>query len=199
MVTVLRLVGFLSIPLVAVSVFVVVRRVGEQFRLRTRDLAITFVVSVAVLALFWIALDVEMSATEWGLGAVGLVAGAVLGRLPPMHRRGDDVYARRTWWSLVLWFVGFAVAQLAVLGALPGGQAAGLGAIVAATGLTVGSTLTLALRRSRLAAAAPSAETGPTSGVECAHCGALNPVSIHFCSNCGWRVLVPERVEETVP
>jgi hypothetical protein len=198
MVTVLRVLGFLSIPLVALSVFVVVRHLGEQYRLRTRDLVLTGAVSVAILVLYSVVLDVETSTAQWALGAAGLVVGVVVGRATPMHRRGDHVHAQRTWWTLAMWFVGFAVAQLAVLGALPGGREGGLGAIFVATGLSVGSTLTLALRRSKLAAT-PATETEPSSDVTCAHCGVPNRPSVRFCSHCGWRVLVPERVEELVP
>lgn len=194
--TFLRLIGFCSILLVAVSAFVMVRGLGSEHRLRVRGLVITAAFAVAVAWLFHMVLDVETSSTSWALAFVGAAAGAFVGRATPVRVAGGEVFARRTPWGIGAWLLCFGYAQLAVLGVLPGEYEGGLDAMFLATGVAVGTSLVLALRRSQAAAAADVAASA-TLGT-CAHCGRANPGAARFCSHCGWRV-VPRgnRVEVT--
>jgi len=170
--TFLRLVGYVSILLVAVSVFILVRSLGSDYRLRVRGLVMTAAFAVAVLGLFHVVLDVETPWTAWALAIVGVVAGAVVGRATPLRVAGDEVFARRTPWSASAWLLCFGYAQLAVLGVLPGEYEGGLDAMFLATGV----------------ASAPGDVVSATGGV-CAHCGRPNPDEAGFCGHCGWRVV----------
>jgi ribosomal protein L40E len=194
----LRLVGILSILLVAWSVFVLVRHLGAEARVRGRGLVVTLLVSIAILLLFAWVLDAGTSAGEWALGAAGVAAGVGVALLTPMRRVGGEVYARRTGWAFAAWVVGFAFAQLAVLGVVPGGQEGGLAAMFLATGLSVGTALTMGIRRTRLATAPGEGMAGTATGGFCAHCGTANPGSVRFCNRCGWRVLLRTRAKEVV-
>lgn len=186
--TLLRLIGFLSIPLVAVSCFLMVRGLGSEYRLRVRGLVITAAFAVAVLWLFNAVLDVEMSSTSWALGFVGAVAGVFVGRATRLRVAGDDVFAQRTPWAVAAWLLCFGYAQLAVLGLLPGAYEGGLDAMFLATGVAVGTSVSLALRRSQTAAVA--GEVGSTAApATCPHCGRPNSTTSHFCGRCGWRVV----------
>ena len=185
--TFLRLVGYVSILLVAVSVFILVRSLGSDYRLRVRGLVMTAAFAVAVLGLFHVVLDVETPWTAWALAIVGVVAGAVVGRATPLRVAGDEVFARLTPWSASAWLLCFGYAQLAVLGVLPGEYEGGLDAMFLATGVAVGTSVSLALRRSQVASA-PGDVVSATGGV-CAHCGRPNPDEAGFCGHCGWRVV----------
>ena len=186
--TLLRLIGFLSIPLVAVSVFVMVRGMGSEYRLRVRGLVVTAGFAVAVLWLFHTVLDVETSSTSWALAFVGVVAGAFVGRATPLRVAAGVVFARRTPWGVGAWLLCFSYAQLAVLGVLPGEYEGGLDAMFLATGVAVGTSLSLAVRRSQVATATDDVEASATQGI-CAHCGRPNPGAALFCGHCGWRVV----------
>lgn len=184
----LRLIGFLSIPLVAVSVFIMVRGMGSEYRLRMRGLVMTAGFAVAVLWLFRTALDVEPTWTAWALAVAGVVAGAVVGRATPLRVAGGEVFAQRTPWSVGAWLLCFGYAQLAVLGVLPGEYEGGLEVMLLATGVAVGTSVSLAVRRSQARAATADAVASATGGI-CAHCGRPNPDMARFCSHCGWHVV----------
>lgn len=188
----LRVVGYLSVAAVAFSVFVMIRSLGSEYRLRSRDLVVAAGFSTAFLALYAWLLDVATSGWTWALLVAGLVIGFAAGRITALRVVGEDVYARRSLWLVGPWVLGFAYAQLAVLGALPGGSDTGLRAMFLATGVTVGVSVSMGVRRAQvLEAAASHPSTDETPGVEnCPHCSKPIPPAAQFCGDCGWRVVV---------
>ena len=191
--TLLRLVGYLSVPLVVLSVWVIVRGLGTEYRLRIRDLSVTVLFSVAVLVLFVVVLDVDTPGWAWGLAIAGFLAGALVGRATAVRAIDGEMLARRSAWACGAWLVGFAYAQLAVLGALPGGSEAGLGAMFLATGIAVGTSVSMGLRRSQVIAAASAAgKPASEATAACAHCGRRNLVAARFCGECGWHLIQQE-------
>lgn len=192
--TFLRIVGFASVPLVAASVFIMIRQLGSEYRLRVRSLVLTAAFSIAVLWLFNAVLDVATQWTAWALAAGGVVAGIVVGRITPLRAARDEVFAQRTLWAVGAWLLCFGYAQLAVLGALPGALRGGLDAMFLATGIAVGTSVSLVLRRSTVAAKGQTAASGTHEA--CANCSRPNPTGAQFCSQCGWHVVQRDERDE---
>ena len=197
--TVLRFVGFLSIPLVALSVFLMVRQLGRDRPLRDRDLLLSLLFSVGVLVLFILLLDAEASAIEWLLGALGFAVGALVGRATPLRAVAGEVYARGTPWAFGVWVIGFGYAQLAVLGVIPGGDESGLSAMFLATGVSIGTVVATTIRRSRLATSAAGQSASAAAGSVCPNCGSPTACTGHFCGRCGWTIVLRATESEAVP
>jgi hypothetical protein len=178
--TFLAAVGYLSIAAVGVSVYRMVMTLSRERRLRPRDLGLAAAFSVALLVVFVAVLDVEAAGTSWLLLAAGAVAGIAVVRTAEMRAVGGEVLVKRSHWFLVVWAVGFAYAQLALLGLAPGGPASGLGAMFFATGATLGSSVTMLYRRGR--------ELGTGAGT-CPHCGTSTHAGAPRCHGCGWRIV----------
>ncbi len=143
-----KLIGFLSIPLVIVSVLLMIRSIGKSKRITARSLLIQIVTAPAFLVLYSVILGISV-ALKWAVPLVilGTGVGGLWGFNTMLSVRGKDVFGTRSIWYLVLWVLSFSVTQLLALLATDGLVAGGLATMCFSLGTAIGMNGGLLLRR----------------------------------------------------
>lgn len=192
-----KVIGYLSIPLVLVGVFVMLSSIKKEQRIGSRTLLWQAGFAFAILLVYQIILGADMSGPwPWVLLIGGAVVGIVVGRTTEVFKRGGVAYARRSFWFLVPWALTFGFAQLIALGAIDQSLFAGVSTLYASTGIALGATGVLAYRRLDLIGVADS--PGELAGAvfdptRCPNCRGELATGARFCRACGRRVLVAAR------
>ena len=144
---ILRIVGFLSIPLVLFSAYMMVRSVGRARRISRRSLFLQLGFSPVFLIGYSLLLGISI-AFKWAVPLVilGLGVGGFWGLSTRLTLRGQQVVGTRSTWYIVLWGASFALTQILALFATEGAAAGGLATMVFSTGITLGMNGGLLLR-----------------------------------------------------
>jgi hypothetical protein len=152
----LKIVGFVSIPLVIVSVLMMVRSINRSHRITSRSLLLQLAISPTILVIYSLLLGVTV-AFKWAipLTLLGLGLGSIWGQTTNLRLRGSQAYGARSVWYLLLWCATYTATQLLALFATDGATAVALATMVFSTGTAVGMNANLLLRRSWLLSTAP--------------------------------------------
>jgi len=155
-----KLIGFLSIPLVAFSIFLMIRSIGKARRITARSLLIQMGTAPLFLLFYSLVLGVSV-AFKWAVPLVALGAGlgGLWGFNTALSLRGADVVGTRSIWYLVLWGVSFTLTQLLALFATDGMTAGGLATMCFSMGTAVGMNGCLLLRHRQLLSVAAEGGT----------------------------------------
>jgi len=186
-----KIIGFLSIPLLIFSIFMMVRSLKKERTITIRSLLLQVVISIVMLIIYSALLNIAApTAWSWALIAVGLLVGGLQSRTTALTVQGDRVLGKRAVWFLVVWGAAFTITQLLALFARGGMASYGLLTIYFATGLSIGANLGLFLRRQQVLSRGGT----PSATPACPGCGAQIQPGISFCTSCGAE-LVPAPVE----
>jgi hypothetical protein len=147
----LKIVGFLSIPVVVVSIFLMIKSIGRRRRISQRGLLIQLGLSPTFLVVYALLLGVGV-AVKWAIPliVVGLGIGLFWGQGTRLDVRSGETYGTRSIWYLLAWGVSFVLTQMLALFASDGATAGGLAVMVFSTSAAVGMNGLLLLRRSTL-------------------------------------------------
>lgn len=202
----LRIIGFLSIPLILWTIFHMVRTLRKPHPIRIKSLVVQMLIPVGTLIIYGFILGVEpprlLSAF---LLAVGLVAGVLTSRTTAMQLQGETVVGTRSAWFLLAWGASFTITQLMAIVASPELASWGFSTMYFSLGLTLatngsllyhrqmttsGAAATTGFSMSRVVAVAQStlAAQAPQASVGCHSCGTTNPAGARFCVGCGARL-----------
>ncbi len=187
------LIGYVSIALVALSAWSMVRSLGTDRPLTSRSLLLTMAFAVSALVLFDWFIPGSPDAWAWILGVVGLAGGVLVSRATRLSVAGGEVVGRPSPWIVVQWAALFAVAELAAMGVVFDSAGSGVGALFLGTGVAVGSSAMLLRRRQVLARHAAAGAT------TCPHCHTVLPVGADRCGQCQWQVRVRPRPAAWAP
>ncbi|GEM_PF-1188484 len=167
-------IGYLSIPLIAVSTWFMLRSLRRAGPLRPVSLIASMAAGVLVLIVYVAVLRMAPhGALSWPLFFLGLGLGVWSSWATRMELAGDRVLLRRSLWYVAVWGGTLAFTQLLAVTAGPGTAAWGVATVYFSTGLTLAANTTLLLRRyhllerlrSHVAAESVSvAATGPGEG-----------------------------------
>ena len=149
-----KLVGFLSIPIVAFSMFLMIKSIGRRRRIGQRNLLIQLGLSPTFLIVYALLLGLSVS-PKWAIPLIimGLGIGLFWGNSTQLDARGGEIYGTRSIWYLLMWGLSFILTQVLVLFATEGLAAGGLAVMVFSTSAAVGMNGLLLLRRSALLSA----------------------------------------------
>ena len=144
---VFRIIGFLSIPLVLFSVYMMVRSVGHARRITRKSLFLQLGISPVFLIVYSLLLGVGIS-FKWAVPLVilGLGVGGFSGMSTSLTLRGSQVMGTRSTWYIILWGASFALTQALALFATEGAAAGGLATMAFSMGTAVGMNGGLLLR-----------------------------------------------------
>ncbi len=143
-------IGWLSIPMLLVSVMLLVRQWHKSQRMTKRRLLQPVVLAGSSLAFHTIFLRVELDPMNtWLPLLAGGLAGVAISRNEDLRIQAGKVVSTKTAWSYIVWGAGFALSQGIVMRS-PGSASVALLAVWATTGLTSGEHLGLFQRRRRL-------------------------------------------------
>ena len=180
---VLRIVGYLSLPVVLIGLAVAIWSTLRERPLRDRTLLLVSVTGVAYLVGHDLLRGEEVvRPLGWTLAGVGGAVGATWAERSRLRSVPGAVLAKGEAWYLVVWGLAVVIAQLSALGVLGEDQWPGVYAIYLTTGLIPGSNLTLWFRLFQIGRQARRAQTF------CPHCGGL--VGSGRCASCGWQLLM---------
>jgi hypothetical protein len=187
----LRIIGWLSIPLLIFSVWMMIRSLKKERTITIPSLVLQIAISVVVLILYVVLLKVSPpTGWSWALIAIGLIIGFLQSRTTSMRVDRGKVLGKRSTWFLVVWAITFSITQLLALVGQGIAASYGLLTVYLATGLSIGVNISLMLARQRALARAGS-ET-----VSCPNCGRNIPDGMKFCTSCGAQLTtIPVEVE----
>ena len=183
---ILRIVGFLSIPLTLVAIGLMIRGLRHEQQVTARSLIIQLATSPVFLAAYAWLLGVAVSTRiAVPMLIVGLGVGVVWGYTTKLRltRRGR-VAGRRSIWYLAVWALTFTVTQGLVLWASSEVVAHALSTMYFSTGAAVGMNGYLLFRHWRLLSGAPAP-------LQCPACGAVGGRGQKFCVRCGTTLAPP--------
>lgn len=196
----LSVLGYLSIPLIVAGTCIMVRGLRKTNVLKPGMLVYTMAVALLILIVYVVALRVAPhGALSWPLLFLGLGLGAWSSWATRLEAAEDRILARRSLWYVAVWGGTLAFTQLLAVTAGPQAVAWGVASVYFSTGLTLGTNVTLLVRRHglldqarrHLAAASVSVgESGPGAAASgaCAACGGDIGADMVFCPRCGTRV-----------
>ena len=146
-----KIIGFLSIPLVLFSVYMMVRSIGRARRITRKSLYIQLGMSPVFLIVYSLLLGVSI-AFKWAIPLVvlGLGVGGFWGLSTALTLRGRQVMGTRSTWYIILWGASFALTQTLALFASEGATAGGLATMCFSMGTAVGMNVSLLLRHHQL-------------------------------------------------
>ena len=176
----LKIIGYLSIPLVLLSVFVMIRSLRRDQRLTSRSLITQMLVSLVFIIAYALLLRVSVSlALSTPLLVLGLILGVLWNRTTHLRLQKGEVFGRRSIWYLVIWGLSFSITQLMALTASAEIVSYGLSTVYFSTGLAIGTNGSLLFRRWRLISSGAPVE------ISCPACGTVNIRVRNFCTQCG--------------
>jgi hypothetical protein len=199
-----KIIGFISIALMIFSVYIMIKSMRRDQRIKVRSLLIPVFSSLIFLVLYVVILkSVRLSPWSFLLGLVGLAAGILWSKTTLMSLKNNNVVGKRSPWYLVIWGVTIAVTQLLSMTASPGTVAIGISTIFFSTGLNIGTNSSLLVRRQKLVSGIqmldksanvsrvtgappqkPALGTKPQQSI-CLACGKVNAAGLKYCIYCG--------------
>lgn len=182
---ILRIVGFLSIPLTLVAIGLMIKSLRHEQQVTARSLIIQLATSPVFLAVYAWLLGVSVSLKiAVPMLIVGLGVGALWGHTTKLRltRRGR-VAGRRSIWYLAVWALTFTVTQGLALWASSEVVAHALSTMYFSTGAAAGMNGYLLFRHWRLLSSA-------VAPLRCPACGAMGGPGQKFCVRCG-TTLIP--------
>ncbi|MDH3259632.1 MAG: hypothetical protein OEM81_12820 [Acidimicrobiia bacterium] len=142
-----RIIGVLSIPLMAFAIWGLIRQVRKPQRMRTSTPIIGMVMATVMLLVNVLILR---QATPGLLGisllVVGLGFGVAWGQATRLLRRGEAIVAKRSVLHIVFWGFSLAVTQILATFATAVWVAGGLVTMFFAAGTTLGTNANLLVR-----------------------------------------------------
>jgi len=181
--TVLRVIGFLSIPVLILSVVMMIRGLHRVRVITVRSLVLPAAISIVLLLVYVNLLGITPpTGWSWALMSLGLLIGIIQSRTTKMHARNGSVFGKRSICFLVTWAIAFTLTQLLALFGRGNIASYGLLAIYLATGLSIGMNLSLLFRRQRTLS---GANTGAFAFPDC---GREIAAGTRFCTGCGKEV-----------
>jgi hypothetical protein len=155
-----RIVAILSIPLMGVAIWGLIRQVRKPQRLRTSTPIIGMVMATVMLL---VNVFILRQATPGLLGlsllVVGLGFGVAWGQATRLLRRGEAIVAKRSVLHIVFWGCSLAITQVLATFATAAWVAGGLVTMFFAAGTSLGTNANL-LARHRVLRRAPRAASG---------------------------------------
>ena len=177
---VFKIIGWLSIPLLIFSVWMMIRTLKKERTITILRLLLQVAIGIVMLIVYVIFLKVSPpTAWSWVLIAAGLLIGLLQSRTTSLWVDQGKVLGKRSVWFLVVWAAAFSITQLLAL--LGQGVAAsyGLLTVYLATGLSIGANFGLMIARQRILLKSRS------GAISCLSCGRDIPVGTSFCTDCG--------------
>lgn len=178
---VFKTLGFLSIPLLIISIILMVRSLKKERTITIRSLFLQVIIGIVLLITYATLLNINPP-TAWSgaLIGIGLLIGGLQSRTIALTVREKSVLGKRPVWFLVIWGISFTITQLLALFGRGDIASYGLLTIYLSTGLTVGANMGLFFRRQQ------SIRRGKTSGADvCPSCGTAIHSGKRFCTGCG--------------
>ena len=156
-----KLVAVLSIPLVILSVYMMVRSVGKARRITRRSLLIQLATSPALLVVYSLLLGISV-AVKWAVPLVmlGIGLGGFWGLSTVLAVRNGQVDGTRSVLYIWLWGATFVLTQLLAVFATDGATAGGLATMCFSMGAAVGMNGSLFVRHRALLSAAAEGSIG---------------------------------------
>lgn len=197
---VLRAIGFLSVPMLVVSIVFMIKNLRRAHPVRPKGLALQTATPLAVFVVYALLLSLDPPKLASGvLLMVGLGLGIVSSMTTHLGLERGQVIGQRNIWYLVAWAVTFSITQLLAVFARSEYAAWGFTTLYFSLGLTLGTNGTLLVRRDRIlsgaepATAAPAAVAAPAVGLiatpaTCPGCGLAVEPGVRFCTRCGVRL-----------
>lgn len=178
---VLKIIGFLSIPLLVFSITMMVRSLKKERTITVRSLLLQVLIGIAMLIIYATLLKIDPpTGFSWALLVLGLLIGIWQSRTTALTVQGSRVLGKRSVWFLVIWGISFTLTQLLALFGRSEWASYGLLTIYLSTGLSVGANLGLFFRRQQ---ALKNGETTDTRA--CPACGTPVQPTTRFCTGCG--------------
>ena len=187
----LRFVSLLSIPLVLVMFYGLVRSVGKE-QVYRKQLYVKGIVMTSIMmfinVLFMIQAAFSWCAVVWPMFILaGLGFGYQWGKTTKLYPKGDVLFVKRSVLHLVLWAASYAFTHLLTIVFPSNIAAAGLAAMFFSTGSSIGVNANLAFRQNK--------NNAPSRGIQkgiglnsCPRCHKpVRPEHI-FCINCGFHL-----------
>ncbi len=160
--TLLSAISWFSIPLLAFSVWLLVRSVKRQNRLRLRSLVVPLVTTVLVPLAYVAILGADPPRLVSGaLLVLGLGVGVLWANTTSLALREGQVYGVRSVGYLFVWGLAFILSQALVLGATAEVVRYGLSTLYLSMGVSLGTNGNLLYRRFKVQSGRPDAPIGP--------------------------------------
>ncbi len=161
---VLRLIGWLTIPLLIVAVLIMIRSIKRQNRLRLSALVIPLVTTLLVPLVYTVILGTAPWVLAVPLFLIGLGIGAIWANTTVLEMRDGEVFGARSVGYIIIWGFTFILSQLLALAAGTLLVGFGLSTIFLSMGIALGTNTNLLYRRSVVRSGKPDAPIGPAIG-----------------------------------
>ena len=156
-----RILAVLSIPLVAVGLWLVIRQVRRPSPLRRWTPVIGLVMAPLGMLLNVVILrQAAPGRAGWLAGIVGVLFGIAWDRTTRIEVADGGLIARRSVLYLVLWGIAYAITQILVSVTVAGWVSAGLLSMCFATGTAIGMNVDLLTRYRRARSLVSQSTTG---------------------------------------
>jgi hypothetical protein len=197
----LRILAWLTIPLMALSIYMMIRAIKKPHVVKVSGLvlqAVTPLIMLAVYALFLGVRPIGWLSVVLLLGGVGI--GIARSRSTTFELKGDKVWGTRSGLYLIIWGVAFALTQTLVVWAPTSLAQYGYSTLYLGVGTALAVNLMLLFKRQQLVAGNAASVAAPTpppaaapvpppaaspAGAVCQHCGAPGAPGAAFCPSCG--------------
>ncbi|MHB8868998.1 MAG: hypothetical protein ACYC6T_17610 [Thermoleophilia bacterium] len=161
----LPVIGWLTIPLLVLSVWLLVRTVKRESRLRLRSLVLPLATTVLVPIMYVAMLGTDPPTLLSGaLLVVGLAIGVLWANTTTLTLRGREVYGVRSVAYLFVWGLTFVLSQALALGTGTEVLRYGLSTLYFSMGISLGTNGNLLFRRSQVRSGKPDTPLGPAPG-----------------------------------
>jgi len=191
----LRFISMLSIPLVLVMFYGLIRSVGKEQPYR-KQLYVKGIVMTSIMMfinfLFMIQTVLSWCAVVWPLFLLaGLGFGYQWGKATKIYPKGNELFVKRSVQHLILWAASYAFTHLLTMVFPSSIASAGLAAMFFSTGSAIGVNASLITRQKQIALPVPATVQGAQKGMmvnSCPRCHTPVKPDHIFCINCGFHL-----------
>lgn len=161
-----RIIGLLTIPLMAITIWGLIRQVRKEQRLRSSTPIVGLVMAPITLIINIIFLHKAFSAFVGPmLLIVGLGFGLAWGQTNRLFLKNGDLMGKRSYLHLIFWGISYALTQFLASFAPAYIVVGGLSAMFFSTGSTLGTNFNLLVRQRRMLTSRQSSADSDTSDV----------------------------------